>query len=162
MKINLWTDVAFSPWPPQLTLMGACVARIPRQGFGLFFIPVEIELRWIVAFVAGLSSLLVLTGSPAASGELAHLVAMGAGFGLAKLGAGRPVVRGNSISPAPGPFAGLRIKYHNWKHHRNAQVQQDHHVEVDRILAKIKREGMGNLTSAEKATLKRDTARLRK
>jgi hypothetical protein len=26
MKINLWTDVAFSPWPPQLTLMGACVA----------------------------------------------------------------------------------------------------------------------------------------
>lgn len=143
-------------------LMGACLARVPRQGFGLFFLPVEIELRWIVAFVAGLSLLLVLTGSSSASGELAHLAAMGAGFGMAKLPSGRPVVRGSSISPARSPFSAIQEKIHNWRHHRGAQSLAEHQVEVDRILAKIKREGMGKLTGAEKRTLQRDTARLRK
>ncbi len=131
-------------------LMGACLVRAPRTPLGLFFLPMAIELRWMVAFIGGISFLVAVSGKPSASGEAANLIALGAGAAIARLGA-----------RLPDPFAAIRIKIHNWRHHRHAQSLNDHHSEVDRILAKIKREGMGNLTAAEKKTLKRDTARLR-
>ncbi len=156
------SGVAAGPMVIMFALMGASVARTPKQPCGLFFLPMSIELRWVVAFIAGISLLLVVSQSPSGADEFSHLVSFAVGFGLAKLPSAPPVVRGRSISPAYSPFAALRIKLHNWKHHRQAQSHADHRAEVDRILAKIKREGMGKLTAKEKQVLQRDTERLKK
>lgn len=130
-------------------LMGAGLAKAPRQPFGLFFLPMSIELRWIVLFFAGLSALLVVSRGPAGAGEMAHLLALGAGFAIAKL-------------RLPARQFTFNRLVEDIRDRNQAQTLAGHHEEVDRILSKIKREGMGKLTEAEKRTLKRDTDRLRK
>lgn len=141
-------DFIHGPLVIVFALMGACAAKSPRQPFGLFFLPLAVELRWIVLFFVGLSALLVAARGPAGAGELAHLFALGTGFGLAKL----------RLPQRKFTFGGLVNEIQD---RNQAQTLSGHHAEVDRILSKIKREGMGSLSETEKRTLKRDTARLR-
>jgi membrane associated rhomboid family serine protease len=113
--------------------------------FGL----VPLQTRTAVYAFVGLAALMLLRGSPNAGGEAAHLGGAVSGyffirrqyllrdffdfFGRAAPNKGSPPTRGST--PPPGTNA-----------------------EVDRVLAKVRAEGLGALTTHEKETLRRATA----
>lgn len=143
------------PMAMVFALMGVAVACMPRAPIGLMFLPFSFQLRWLVLGFAGLSLVMILAGSSRAALEATNLVSLGTGFVGAKLFERLRTRGGVAASPWAQVQARVRAA-------REAKVEEDeaaHSAEVDRILAKIAKEGMGKLTKAEKATLRRSTER---
>ncbi len=123
-----------------LGLMSACAILFPHFVVFLFVFPVPIRVA-AVAFAA-MYILLVVTRSDNAGGEAAHLAGMA--FGAAYV----------LLLPRWGKLT-LKMRAGSWE----KRIEQSHRleIEVDRILAKVHRQGLHSLTAREKRTLKRAT-----
>jgi membrane associated rhomboid family serine protease len=121
-------------------LMAACAILVPHFVGVLFIFPVPI--RVMVAVFAVASFLTVVTRDGNAGGEAAHLAGLLAGGGYVLL------------SPRLDRFT-LKVRAGSWE--KKLEDGRKLQIEVDRILAKVHREGLHSLTGAEKRTLKRAT-----
>jgi membrane associated rhomboid family serine protease len=123
-----------------LGLLSACAILFPHFVVFLFVFPVPIRVA-AVAFAA-MYVLLIVTRSDNAGGEAAHLAGMA--FGAAYV----------LLLPRWGKLA-MKVRAGSWE----KKMEQSHRmeVEVDRILAKVHRQGLHSLTAREKRTLKRAT-----
>jgi hypothetical protein len=114
----------------------------------LLFFPVPIRLAAILFFViAGLN---LLTGGGSAISHAAHFGGMVAG-GLWVL-----------VGPKVGDIkveTRQRVKEGAWKRKIEAEAREQE--EIDAILQKIRRDGIGSLTSKEKRTLQQATEKQR-
>lgn len=123
-----------------LGLLSACAILFPHFVVFLFVFPVPIRVA-AVAFAA-MYVLLIVTRSSNAGGEAAHLAGMAFGAGYVFL------------LPTWGKLT-MKMRAGSWE----KKMDQSHRlqVEVDRILAKVHRQGLHSLTARERRTLKRAT-----
>lgn len=123
-----------------LGLLAACAILFPHIVLFVFFFPVPIRIAAVV--FAFMYFLLIVTRSNNAGGEAAHLAGMAAGAAYVLL------------LPRFGQFR-LKRRAGSWE--KSVEQQRLLQVEVDRILAKVHREGLHSLTGKEKKTLKKAT-----
>jgi len=126
-----------------LGLLGACAVLFPGFVIILLFFPVPIRVAAVI-FVA-IYVLNLMARGRNAGGDAAHLAGLAFGVLWAAYGPGsvRSFVR--------------RRREGAWQ--RNLQRRQREQAEVDRILDKIRRQGIASLTRREKRTLRQATAR---
>lgn len=128
--------------------IAACAILFPQIKLILLFFPVPIRLAAILFFViAGLN---LLSGGGGGISHAAHFGGMIAG-GLWVL-----------VGPKVGDIkveTRQRVKEGAWK--RKMEAEAKDHEEIDAILQKIQREGIGSLTSKEKRTLQQATEKQR-
>ncbi len=154
-------------------LMAAALVA-PNMRVMLLFPPIPMKLRTMAAVFLGLATLSILVGSANAGGEAAHLGGALLGYLMVK----QPWL----INWAQGSAArrSLREKYAGWgdasntqsdsggtskgggswselrwarKKEKELKEKQQREAEVDRILAKVKEQGLHSLTTQEKKTL---------
>jgi membrane associated rhomboid family serine protease len=129
-------------------VIAACAILFPQIKLILLFFPVPIRLAAILFFViAGLN---LLTGGGSAISHAAHFGGMVAG-GLWVL-----------VGPKVGDIkveTRQRVKEGAWKRKIEAEAREQE--EIDAILQKIRRDGIGSLTSKEKRTLQQATEKQR-
>ncbi len=136
----------------------AAAVIAPRQRVMLMFPPVPIQLRTLVYFFLGLAVLSVLAGSVNSGGEAAHLGGAAMGFLLIR----NPRLLGfTSFFAKENRLFRQQQRYQRQREdERKALAALD--AEVDRILAKVKDQGLHSLTDKEKKTLATATDRQRK
>ncbi len=123
-----------------LGLLAACAILFPHIVVFVFFFPVPIRIAAIV--LTFMFFLLIVTRSNNAGGQAAHLAGMAAGAAYVLL------------LPKLGRFR-LKVRAGSWE--KNVEEQRTLQIEVDRILAKVHREGLHSLTGKEKRALKKAT-----
>ncbi len=123
-----------------LGLVSACAILFPHFVLVLFIFPVPIRIMAVV--LAARSLLIVVMNGYNAGGEAAHFAGMAVGAAYVLL------------QPRWGRFS-LKIRAGSWE--KRLEENRTLQIEVDRILAKVHREGLQSLTGAEKRTLKRAT-----
>jgi membrane associated rhomboid family serine protease len=131
--------------------MAACAILFPEQIVFIF------PIRWFVGFLAALYVLRILWGFGGNVGakaqalqDAAHLGGMIAGAAWAK------------VRRAPGsPLESLRTKLQRGAWRRKQEAAAQRRAEVDRILDKVHREGLGSLSGREKKFLQEETDRQR-
>ncbi len=130
----------------------ACAVLFPHIKLLLYFIlPISIRVLSVVIFGAMMLLVLQALVRGQAMSDVAHLGgAIGAAFWLWIL----PQLR-SSVSRSR-----TKINDGAWK--RKMQQKQAEQDEIDRILDKIRREGLGNLSHSEKHKLQEATRRQRK
>ncbi len=138
-------------------LVGAAIIA-PKQTVHLIFPPIPMQIRTMAKIFLGIAVFSVVVGSANDGGEAGHLGGAAIGFLLMKA----PVLlhwakpRGTRTKPT---FAERRS---DRKAQREAERQAAMEREVDRILSKVKEDGMHSLTEKEKRTLQRATAEQQK
>lgn len=123
-----------------LGLLAACAILFPH--IVLFVIVFPLPIRVAAAVFVFMYFLLIVTRSNNAGGEAAHLAGMAAGAAYVVL------------MPRVGRWR-LKMRAGSWE--KNLEQQRKLQIEVDRILAKVHREGLHSLTGKEKKTLKQAT-----
>lgn len=123
-----------------LGLLAACAILFPHIVLFVFFFPVPIRIA--AAVFAFMYFLLIVTRSNNAGGEAAHLAGMAAGAAYVLL------------LPRIGQVR-LKSRAGSWE--KNLEEQRKLQIELDRILAKVHREGLHSLTGKEKKVLKKAT-----
>ncbi len=151
-------------------LMAAALVA-PNMRVMLLFPPIPMKLRTMAAVFLGLATVSILVGSANAGGEAAHLGGALLGYLLVK----QPGLLG--WAQGSGARRSLREKYAGWgealnapsgaegksgkwtdarairQKEKQAEERQKLEAEVDRILAKVKAQGLHSLTAQEKKTL---------
>ena len=137
-------------------LVGAAMVA-PHQIVRLLFPPISMQMKTLALFFLGIAVISVIAGSMNAGGEAAHLGGAAAGFFMMK--------RSGLLNFADR----LSGSVQRWKknrvrraaeHDRAEAARED--AEVDRILAKVKENGLQSLTDKEKKTLQHATERQRR
>lgn len=123
-----------------LGLVSACAILFPHFVLVLFVFPVPIRIMAVI--LAARSFLIVVMNGYNAGGEAAHFAGMAVGAAYVLL---QP--RWDRLT--------LKVRSGSWE--KKLEASHKLQIEVDRILAKVHREGMHSLTGAEKRTLKRAT-----
>ncbi len=123
-----------------------CMMKYPKQQLGLFLIPISFTIFALGAVYLALDLLEVLAGGRSAGGAVAHLGGAMTGFLLIR-------------KPAMLNWA-ERLDTSGWRERVEAKRSQRRRVqtanfeaEIDRILAKVKAQGLASLTKTEKKTL---------
>ncbi|MEX0886969.1 MAG: rhomboid family intramembrane serine protease [Phycisphaeraceae bacterium] len=119
----------------------------------LFLIPVPLKVLVFIALFAAVY--VVLVGGPNTGGEAAHLG--GAAVGLLLMRAPRLLGWADRIG-SPGQ---LKHRYDDSRRQRHRQRDRDQEAEVDRILDKVRDEGLQSLTRREQRILSQATERKR-
>lgn len=127
----------------------------PSTMVQFLFIPYPIKIRTLVwGFLAlAVARIFIFASNP--GGEAAHLGGAAFGYLLVKY----PKSLNFAEAWGPGDFSDTLKRKRAEREQRKAVEEEE---EVDRILAKVKKEGVGNLTEKEKDTLKRATERQNK
>lgn len=123
-----------------LGMLSACAILFPQYVVFLYFFPVPIRVATIIITIGYLANL--LSKGINAGGDAAHLGGMAAGAFYVYL-------------PAIKRMIGNKIQIHS-----AYKINLDNgalHLEVDRILDKVSKQGIGSLTHKEKKTLKQAT-----
>jgi len=123
-----------------LGLVSACAILFPHFVLVLFVFPVPIRIMAVV--LAARSFLIVVMNGYNAGGEAAHFAGMAVGAAYVLL------------QPRLDRLT-LKVRAGSWE--KKLDDSRKLQIEVDRILAKVHREGLHSLTGAEKRTLKRAT-----
>ncbi len=123
-----------------LGLLAACAILFPHIVVFVVFFPVPIRIAAVA--LTFMYFLLMITRSANAGGQAAHLAGMAAGAAYVLL------------LPKIGQFR-LKMRAGSWE--KNVEEQRKLQIEVDRILAKVHRDGLHSLTGKEKRTLKKAT-----
>ncbi len=130
-----------------------CAVLYPHQQVMLMFPPIPMTLRTMAMVFLGLAMLSLLAGSANAGGEAAHLGGAALGWLLIK-------------NPRWLNFADHAAG--DWKDQLSQRVAQkkklarsQENAEVDRILDKVRDQGLASLTKREQKILKRATDRQR-
>lgn len=163
-----------------ILLAAALVA--PDMKVMLIFPPIPMKLRTMASVFLGIATLQVLVGSANAGGEAAHLGGALLGFLLIKqpwlLGWAESSARKRSLreqyasssvstggeSGGGGGSGGGESWGQKWEARKKEKAREEAlrlEAEVDRILAKVKDQGLHSLTEREKQTLNRATANKR-
>src|SRR5690606_8144003 len=149
---------------PLIGASGACYAIMVYAAFmaprmRIIFIVFPIELRWLVLFLVGIGLFWTLRE---VRGEVMTGVAHGAHLGGAAYGA-------LAFRQLRGFYLGLGYRreplfgwFHRWRQERRRVQRQDRDRRLDQLLAKVKREGPGSLTGAERRFLERTSREMRK
>lgn len=137
----------------------ACMA--PQTRVIVIFVPVPLGMLAGVLVFIGLYSQYVefMTGYPGGVAHSAHLGGALFGFAAHRLGWFRDFT---PYGYQQGVFAGWRQRLQQWGQQRKAQSAADEQREIDRILEKIQQQGMPSLSSGERKTLERASARAKK
>lgn len=127
-----------------------CAALYPHQRVMLLFPPIPMTMRTMALLFLGIALLSMMAGSPNAGGEAAHLGGAAVGWALIK----NPVWLG---------FAdrGSASQIHQVIHQARRRTSKSQEIEVDRILDKVRTQGLASLTHREKKVLQRATDRRR-
>ncbi len=134
-------------------ILAGCATLFPHQRVMLIFPPVELSMKTMALIFLGLAAFAVIVGSTNQGGQAVHLGGALGGYLLAR----RPSALNWADRVPVGGVKKLRRAVETKRRERADDLERRHEAEVDRILVKISREGMGHLTAAEKRTLKRDT-----
>jgi len=139
-------------------LAGAAVLY-PHQRVMLLFPPVPMTLRTMALVFLGLATLSLIAGSPNAGGEAAHLGGALLGWVLVRHPRWLDFADGGGRSgPAGSPLGRLKRKL---AESQRRQLEEEDR-EVDRILEKVRRQGLQSLSRKEKKLLARATERQRR
>jgi len=123
-----------------LGVVSACAILFPHIVLVLFIFPIPI--RVMAVLLAANSFLIVLLNGRNPGGEAAHFAGMAVGAAYVLL------------SPRWDRFS-MKLRAGSWE--KRLEDGRKLQVEVDRILAKVHRNGLHSLTGVEKKTLKRAT-----
>lgn len=139
-------------------LIGAAVL-FPHQRVMLLFPPIPMSLRTLALIILGIAVLSLLTGTPNAGGEAAHLGGAALGWLLVR----RPhwLDWADRLGLERASPERLRQKHQQGRVQRRRQKEAEEAAEVDRILDKVKNQGLHSLTKREKKILNRATERQR-
>ena len=134
-------------------LAGAALVAPDQTVLFMMFLPMK--LRTLALILMGVAAYTVFTAGPNAGGQAAHLGGAALGFVLMKnphwLGfAQRPLLRRR---PVPGPVT---------RPPPDAHARRKQEAELDRILTKVKDQGLHSLSEKEKKTLRDATDRQRR
>ncbi len=132
-----------------------CVLRYPREQLGLLFLPFTFTIKILGLFYIGMDLLQVLAGSAGAGGAVAHLGGVAGGALLVT----RPGVLGWAERL---DVEGVRASIRQRRDDRRRQSERDEEAEVDRILDKVRQNGIHSLSRGEKKALRRSTDRKRR
>lgn len=150
-------------------ILAGCAVLFPHQRVMLLIPPIPMSMRTMALLFLGLSALSVIAGGQNAGGDAAHLGGALLGWFLVR----RPRLLdfadrstpaglgGFGGSRSPGPLARWRQKRAEQRAERQREHEAREFAEVDRILAKVKANGLHSLTDREKRTLQRETDRKR-
>ena len=154
--------LVFPPGSPLVGASGAvfgilagCAVCFPHERVHLIFPPIELSMRTVALVFLGIAALSVIAGSANAGGDAAHLGGALLGFVLVKAPRSLGWAEGSSSGGGSGPSLGQRVR--EAKQRRRRQNEQDREAEVDRILAKVREQGLQSLTRREKKTLAEET-----
>ncbi|MCC7387571.1 MAG: rhomboid family intramembrane serine protease [Phycisphaerales bacterium] len=138
----------------------ACAYIAPNMMVNLLFPPVSLTMKMLAYIYFGIALFNVLVGGSNAGGDAAHVGGALAGAFFVRnshLLLDFFDVLGDSRKKQGGSRAGRRGK----KADRAAQKRASAEAEIDRILAKVKDEGLMSLSEREKKLLAKDTERKR-
>ncbi len=134
-------------------LIGA--ARVaPNQRVMLLFPPIPMQLRTMAWFFLGMSALGLLAGNNA-GGEAAHLGGALLGFLLVS----NPRVLNWADRGSMPTLRSLSDKRKKYSQHKQKQSEAATQAEVDRILDKVRDQGLHSLSAKEKKILQQETDR---
>ena len=144
-------------------LVGAAVL-FPNLRVVLLIPPIPMTMRTIAMVVLGIAVLTILLGGANAGGQAAHLG--GAAMGYVLLTRPNWLNWADAIGPGGGRSRGGGLgsvveKAKQAQQQRESRRHQQEDAEVDRILAKVRDQGLQSLTKAEQRTLQRATERQR-
>ena len=156
--------------PEQVELVGAsgsifgilvgCAVLYPHQRVMLLIPPIPMSMRTLALVVLGIAALSVLAGAHNAGGEAAHLGGAALGFFLVKNARWLDIANRVTFSK-PGAVQDNRRRRQAEKESRRAEKrsrkEKSLDAEVDRVLTKVKQQGLHSLTTTEKKTLQRAT-----
>lgn len=138
-------------------LLIAAATLYPRQNMRVMFLPIELRLRVVAGILFGITLLSLLVGAQNAGGEAAHLGGLVTGFMLIRF----PGVLGFVPQEFSFRLASNRGAFEK-KRARELEAEQRENAEVDRILDKVRANGLHSLTKAEQKALQRATDRQRR
>ncbi|MEX0776506.1 MAG: rhomboid family intramembrane serine protease [Phycisphaeraceae bacterium] len=156
---------------PKIPLVGAsgalfgiligCALVAPQLRVLLFFI-IPTTIRTLAAFILVYALVAVLLNLHNAGGEAGHLGGALLGFALVKWPRSLDWAGGPRRAAALAAPRDSRINaVKKWMQQRQEKAVADEEAEVDRILAKVKAQGLHSLSDKEKRTLQRATERRR-
>lgn len=136
-------------------ILVGCAILYARQRVMLIFPPVPMTMRTLALLFLGIALVSLMAGSANAGGEAAHLGGAAVGWLL---------VRRPGLLNFTGWFSRGRLgqKLQRTRRQRQRRREDAERAEVDRILDKVRDEGLGSLTHREKKTLQRATERRRR
>jgi membrane associated rhomboid family serine protease len=123
----------------------ACAYIQPNTIVQLLFPPIPMKLKWFAYGYVGLALVQLLMGSANAGGEAAHVGGAVAGYYFIR--------NSHHLLDFFDVFNDSRDQRNAKKAIKTQQKRAKLDQEVDRILAKVARDGIGSLTDAEKKTL---------
>ncbi len=123
----------------------ACAYIQPNTIVQLLFPPIPMKLKWFAYGYVGLALVQLLMGSANAGGEAAHVGGAIAGYYFIR--------NSHHLLDFFDVFNDSRDQRNAKRAIKNQQKRAKLDREVDRILAKVARDGIGSLTDAEKKTL---------
>lgn len=160
VAVGLGTIPGLIMFGPQVTLVGAsgsvfgilmaCAMLYPHHRVMLLFPPIPMTMRTLATFFLAMAALKVTVGSGNAGGEAAHLGGAALGFFLVR-NPRRLDWADNTHRRGTGKG--------RWQ--KKQEVSQRDSKEVDRILSKVKAQGLHGLSPAERRTLQKATERQR-
>jgi membrane associated rhomboid family serine protease len=136
-----------------LGVIMACAYIAPQMQVQLLFPPVVLRMKTLAYFYVGLAILTLIFGGHNAGGEAAHLGGAIAGAFFIR--------NSHLLRDFFDVFTDSRK--HNGRGarpmppSRSRAEREAEEAEIDRILAKVREQGVNSLSEAEKATLRRDT-----
>ena len=130
------------------TLIGGAVIA-PNTRVMMLFPPIPISLRALAWIFVGLAAYNVFTTGPNAGGEAAHLGGAGLGFLLIR--------NPNMLNWVDGTWWKPLRRKGEWERKQIRRHRDE--AEVDRILDKVRKRGMGSITRREKKILQQATDR---
>lgn len=163
-------QAAFATAAPMVGASGAVYAVLvgfayywPRETIVLFPIPIPIQAWVLVTAYLALSIFNGITGGQAGIAHFAHLGGAAVGFGFLKWWEWRRGTAQRDFQKKMRPdngrgFVGERISVARWKGISVESLHELNREEVERLLAKIKVDGAGSLTSSEREFLDRMAA----
>ncbi|MEM6750213.1 MAG: rhomboid family intramembrane serine protease [Planctomycetota bacterium] len=152
-------------------ILAAAATLFPHQRVQLLFPPIPMSMRTMALVFLGIAALSVLAGSRNAGGEAAHLGGALLGFVLVKKPGLLAWVPGATSSPGSfgeaggfvvkdaSPLKRVKQKVADARKQREADTDAKLDAEVDRLLAKVRRDGMHSLSAKERKTLQQATDR---
>jgi len=161
VAVVLGTVDGLISFPPTVKLVGAsgslfgilmaCAVLFPHQRVMLIFPPIPMTMRTMAMLFLGVAALTVIAGGQNAGGEAAHLGGAALGFLLVRNPrlldwADRSLPR---VDRGGGRWQKMQVR------------KQRDSAEVDRILIKVKEQGLQALSRSEKRTLQQATERRR-
>lgn len=135
-------------------ILAACAVLFPKMRVQLIIPPVPMTMRTMAMVFLGIAVLVIIVGGNNAGGQAAHLGGALLGFLLVKA----PFLLdwADRVSPRE-----IQNNINAGRFERKQKQQRAKEQEVDRILDKVKREGLASLTSKERKTLNQASEQMR-